>query len=198
MRGSEAIKIVGSKMFKGFDIDKEPRISIYRSVYEKFIRGLETYNTEKGVMLIGNIGVGKSVLMRIMQKLFKDSPRAFRWLNCCDLKDLLEDTPVTEVKEMYGKSLKMDLYIDDIGMGSIISNVYGNKLNIISEILIERYELFISEGFKTHVSSNRPTALDKKKYPNIVTIEEVYGERVLDRLKEMCEVITWKGESLRK
>jgi len=198
MTGSEAIKILGNRLYKDFDIDSEPRRSIYKQVYDNFIFGLDTENHSKSVMLIGKLGVGKSAMMRIMQKLFKDSARAFKWLSCADLNDLVENYSVSEVKHLYGKDLKMDLYIDDIAYGVSTVNKYGTVTNIISDILSERYELFISEGFKTHISSNRPTALDKTKYPDIITLEDLHGARIIDRMKEMCEIITWKGESLRK
>lgn len=198
MTGSEAIKVLGNKLFKDFDIDSEPRLSIYKKAYENFINGLDEEKSTKGILLIGQVGVGKSVMMKIMQKLFKDSVRGFKWLVCGDLVDLLEHYTPSEVKQMYGRDLKMDLYIDDIGVGNSIFNKYGNTTNIISEILSERYEIFVSEKIKTHISSNKATALDKNKFPDIITLEDMYGPRIIDRLKEMCEIIVWKGESLRK
>lgn len=198
MTGSEAIKTLGTKMHKDFDIDSEPRLSIYKSVYKNFADGLDENISNKGVMLIGQIGVGKSVMMKIMQKLFKDSVRGFKWISCGDLIDLLEHYTPSEVKQFYGKDLKVDLYIDDIGAGNSVYNKYGNTTNIISEIISERYDLFVAEGIKTHVSSNRVTSLDKTEFQNIITLEDLYGARVIDRLKEMCEIIVWKGESLRK
>jgi DNA replication protein DnaC len=198
MRGSEAIQIIGSKLYRDFDISKEPRTTIYKTVYEKFLRRLEDYNSEKGLLLVGSIGVGKTAIMRIMQKLFKDSKSAFRWVNSYDLCDMVEESSVSEIKEIYGKSFLMDLYIDDIGIGNGTLQKYGNRINIISEVLIERYELFVESGIKTHLSSNLPTRIDKKKYPNVQTLEDLYGNRITDRINEMCENIIWKGESLRK
>ena len=198
MRGSEAIKFIGSQFYKNFDFSKDPINGIYKTVYEKFIKGLENYNTEKGILLIGNIGVGKTALMRIMQKLFKDTFRSFKWVNSYELYEMFEEMPLSTIKEMYGKNYFGDLYIDDIGIGNGIIQKYGNKTNIISELIVERYELFVSTGIKTHLSSNISTKLDKIKYPNVQTLEELYGNRVLDRINEMCDNIIWKGESLRK
>lgn len=198
MTGSQAISILGNKLVKGFEINSDPAKSVYKQVYENFSEGLDETVNNKGIMLIGNIGVGKSMLMRIMQKLFKDSRRAFKWLSCAEVSDLMEYYPLAEIKTMYGRDLKIDLYLDDIGVGNAVYNKFGNTTNVISEILIERYELFVREGIKTHVSSNRPTSLDKEKFPNVITIETMYGDRIVDRLREMCETIVWKGESLRK
>ncbi len=196
MRGSEAIQILGEKLYEGFTIDVEPRRTIYKQAYENFITGLEENN--KGLAIIGQVGVGKTAMMKIMQKLFKETPRAFKWLRCPDVMDLLEDYSPSEVKQMYGRDLKMDLYIDDSGFGSPTHNKYGNVTNIISDILYERSELFVNEKIKTHISSNKPTVVDKEKYPNATSLEDWYGLRVVDRILEMCEIIVWKGESLRK
>ena len=54
MTGSEAIKVMGGKLTKDFDINSEPRLSIYRQVYENFMIGLEEGINNKGVMLIGD------------------------------------------------------------------------------------------------------------------------------------------------
>jgi DNA replication protein DnaC len=198
IKGSEAITILGKKISNDFSISEEPRLSIYRNCYEKFIKRLEKYNTEKSIALIGSIGVGKTTMMKIMQKLFKDSESRFMWVTGRELNAMLEDYTVSELIERYGKSLKMDLYIDDIGIGNSSFHKYGNSINIISEILLDRYELFCSEGFKTHISSNIPLALDKAKYPNVMTLMDMYGDRVIDRIKEMCDITTWQGKSLRK
>lgn len=91
----------------------------------------------------------------------------------------------------------MDLYIDDIGVSRIKSSKYGNNVNVISEILMDRYELFINEGWKTHISSNIPLSI-KNNDKNQPTLEDIYGIRVCDRIKEMCEVIYITSKSLRK
>lgn len=196
MRGSEAIQTLGEKLNKNFHLEDERMLSVYRQVYENFIKGLEENN--KGILLIGSVGVGKSFLMKIFQKLFKDSPRRFKWINAYDIADFIEYYSVAELKETYGRNLKADLYIDDIGSSNATISKFGNTTNIIAELITERYDLFVSEGFKTHLSSNRVTSLDKKQFPTHVTLEDMYGIRVLDRLREMCETIVWKGESLRK
>jgi DNA replication protein DnaC len=63
---------------------------------------------------------------------------------------------------------------------------------------LDRYDLFVETGIKTHFSSNLPTRLDKEKYPNQTTLVDIYGERVVDRIIQMCEIVIFKGESLRK
>ena len=83
----------------------------------------------------------------------------------------------------------MDLYIDDIGVAVDVKR-YGNTVNIITEILMERYNLFINSGFKTHLSSNLLTSVLNES--NSVTLKSVYGARILDRIIEMTSVVILK------
>jgi DNA replication protein DnaC len=197
MRGSEAIKIIGNEFIDGFSIDKEPLLTGYRLVYENLSSGLDVKSKTKGLLIIGSIGVGKSLMMRIYQKLFKDSCRAFKWVSASVLRDMLDETTLSNIKASYGYDCKMDLYIDDVGVSHSDVKRYGNTVNVISEILMERYELFCNEGYKTHISTNLLARLENNPQ-NIPTMENYLSNRVYDRIKEMCELVVINGQSLRK
>jgi len=196
LTGADKIKIIGNELYgESFSIDNKQTYEIYKKVYERLMIGLKRKKS-KSVFITGSIGIGKTAMMKVIQRLFKDTQRRFKWVSGYELKDLSETLTIMEIKSLYGAGLKCDLYIDDIGF-SIDVKRYGNTVNIISEIIMDRYELFISSGFKTHISSNI-TASIKNNEKNIPTIERLYGARVLDRIKEMCDLIIWDGESLRK
>lgn len=196
LTGADKIKIIGHELYgETFSIDNQQTHEVYKKVYERLMIGLKRKKS-KGLFIIGSIGIGKTAMMKVTQRLFKDTQRRFKWVSGYELKDLSETLTIMEIKNLYGAGLKCDLYIDDIGF-SIDVKRYGNTVNIISEIIMDRYELYISSGFKTHISSN-VTASIKNNDRNIPTIERLYGVRVLDRIKEMCDLITWNGESLRK
>jgi DNA replication protein DnaC len=178
-----------------FSISNPETFEVYKKVYERLLIGLKRKKS-KGVFITGSIGVGKTAMMKIIQRAFKDTERRFKWVSGYELRDLSEQMPIMEIKGIYGANLKCDLYIDDIGL-SIDVKRYGNTVNIISEIMMERYELYVYNGYKTHLSSNIVAAV-KDNSKNIPTIEKIYGARVLDRIKEMCDLIIWNGESLRK
>ncbi len=197
MTGSEAIKIVGTQFVEDFDIESESLKTAYKTSYQVFIDGLDNSKKSKGLLIIGGIGCGKSIMMRVYQKLFKDSTRGFKWVNAGSLKDMMDELSVSEIKEMYGYDCKMDLYIDDIGVGFNMTNKFGNKINIISEIIMDRYELFISEGYKTHFSTNLFPHIDNNP-DNTPTLKIIYGNRVYDRMKEMCQLVIINSQSLRK
>ena len=195
-RGKEIIESVGREFTKDFNVN-ESLFLAYKSVYENLINGLDKNAKSKGLLIIGSIGVGKTLMMKVYQKMFLGSKRAFKMIKGASLQDLLEVNSIFEIKQAYGYDLKMDLYIDDIGINNPDFKRYGNSTNVIAEILMERYELFIDEGFKTHLSSNLLARLENNPN-NIPTIETLYTNRVFDRIKEMCELIVIDGKSLRK
>jgi len=197
MTGSEAIQTLGVSMYENFSIEQEPHFSAYKQVYENFANNVKG-EKNKGLLLIGKIGVGKTALMKIMQRLFKDTDSKFKWVQANEFKYLLEEYTNNELMAMYGKECAVDLYIDDIGVGTFDYKRFGNSINIISEIIYERYDLFLEKGIRTHISSNLPVKIDKDKFPNIDTLSDIYGDRITDRLKQMCETLVIKGESLRK
>ena len=194
--GKDAITYLGKEMYgKDFNLDTENVCKVYQSVYEYLVKQSKG-KLKKGLLIIGGLGVGKSAMMKIMQRIFKETPARFKWVNAYELKDLSEIYTTSQIKEMYGYDLKMDLYIDDIGV-SVDVKRYGNTVNIITEILMERYDLFINSGFKTHLSSNLITSITND-FKNTSTLKTVYGERILDRIIEMTTVIIFKGDSYRK
>ncbi len=202
--GSQAILEVGKKLYPNrFNLDDPERRRIYEQVFYLFTDSdrVSQFGIKKGkgILLIGDIGVGKTAMMKTMQVLFRETDRRFRWVNCMDFKDMLEDGMTsTEIKNMYGKNFKCDLYIDDLGLGRADFNKYGNVTNIIAEILFERDQLYVEEGYLTHLSSNIPTTVKPEAPVTDKSIERMYGDRVLDRIKQMCNLIIWTGKSLRK
>jgi DNA replication protein DnaC len=196
LTGEQIILLVGTEIYgDNFNLDDPLRKENYQRAYERLMTSLRNKKS-KGLLVIGSIGVGKSNMMKVMQRVVKDTDRKFGWVTASQLKDLSEELTASRIKEMYGKDFQYDLLIDDIGI-SIDVRRYGNTINILSEIIMERYELFIETGIKTHFTSNI--------YPDLInnttnkpTLKTIYGTRVLDRMKEMCEMIIWKGTSLRK
>lgn len=191
---SELIVQIGKEAYgENFNLEEGKIKEAYKQVYQTFCNRLKG-KSKKSVFLIGGVGVGKTAMMKVYQRLLKDTESRFKWVNSYELKDMSEIMTISEIKDVYGRNLNCDLYIDDIGF-SIDVKRYGNTVNIISEIIMERYDLYIQSGYLTHFSSN---IIPTSKIDNLPTIEKMYGVRVLDRMKEMCNLITFNGESLRK
>ena len=142
---------------------------------------------EKGLLIYGDYGVGKTELFKILRNIGRDLSK----FNCFDFW-FPEISAGSFVDEYMASTSKMDtnfslekfyggkLYIDDLGY----ERKAFNRDEILGDILFERYR----KGCKTFVTTNlTPTALSEK-----------YGERIGDRLLEMFNIITWRGESFRK
>ena len=76
------------------------------------------------------------------------------------------------------------MLFDDLGNEESSASRYGNRINVMESIICQRYDLFVNFGIKTYFTSN---ITDPKE------IEEMYGIRVRDRLREMCNVWTYES-----
>lgn len=189
LTGSKIITHIGKELYgEDFSLADMKRFAVYEKVFKHFMS-----KSKKGITLIGSIGVGKSACLKTFQRMLKDSKKKFKWVNAAELKDLSEVYEVANIKEKYGYELKCDLCIDDIGI-ALDSRRYGNTINIVSEIIFDRYELFVSSNIKTHLTSNLPL---RSSDENIASIKKIYGDRIVDRIREMSVVINWNGDSLR-
>jgi hypothetical protein len=69
---------------------------------------------------------------------------------------------------------------DEFGMGmGLPSPLCGQPVQVLAEILLDWYELFLQQGMLTHVI----THLSEEE------VELRYGKRVTNRLKEMCNQV---------
>ncbi len=69
---------------------------------------------------------------------------------------------------------------DDLGTENNLK-YYGNECNIMAEVLLSRYDLFISGKLITHLTSNLSAS----------EIEDVYGNRIRSRMREMFNLISF-------
>ena len=138
----------------------------------------------KGVMLIGKIGVGKTSAMRVFRDFLSSEHKyiirpcrevAFEFINYG------ADT-IFKYTEKWGdkNNRPKDFCFDDLGLESK-SNYFGNNVNVMREIILSRYDLFVSRGLLTHFTSNL----------NASQIGEMYGNEVRSRLREMCNIISF-------
>jgi DNA replication protein DnaC len=149
---------------------------------------------DKGLLVIGNFGNGKTATMKVFEKIFKGIPGVgFKGYSANEVVTMFEkcstDLARDEFENQIWKGIK---YFDDLKTERIASN-YG-KVNIFKEIIEERY----NRKAKTHVTCNY-----KKDFPDdlIVALDEFedkYEGRVYDRLFEMYNIIEFKGKSFRK
>jgi hypothetical protein len=149
---------------------------------------------EKGLLIIGNFGNGKTSTMKVFEKIFKGIPGiGFKGFSANEAVTMFEkcslDTDRNEFEKMMWRGIR---YFDDLKTERLASN-FG-KVNIFKEIIEERYD----RKSKTYVTCNF-----KKDFPNDLNaaldeFEDKYESRVYDRLFEMFNIIEFKGKSFRK
>ena len=140
-------------------------------------------NLNKGILLSGPIGCGKTSLMNLM-KYLAQTENKFSVKPCRDISfEFIQDG--YEVIHRYSKG---KLYqaeprtycFDDLGTENNIK-YFGNECNVMAEILLSRYDLFISKKLQTHITTNLSAS----------EIEKNYGNRVRSRLRELCNLIAF-------
>ena len=74
---------------------------------------------------------------------------------------------------------KNRLIIDDLG----VENKAFNSYELLEQLLFERHRYEALTFITTNIS--------------MTNVLERYGSRIADRIPQMCNIITWKGESFR-
>ncbi|MEK0369709.1 MAG: hypothetical protein QQN55_00940 [Nitrosopumilus sp.] len=141
----------------------------------------------KGLLIIGKYGCGKSSMMTVFQKMGQMlMPNNFMWFTSISTLDLVDEFESADniSKEAFFKKYNnvRTIYFDDFGTESDASN-YGKK-NLMKEILEKRY----MKRNKTFMTTNL----------TLLEIKTKYGNRVFSRLQEMFNIIEFGGEDYRK
>ncbi len=156
--------------------------------YEDIIDWM-TDTKDKGLLLIGDCGRGKSLILNyVLPVLFRMKEKGFRAVHA---QEMYKEHPNQQYYGFYQRPVTyLDLLlkanypaIDELGVEGQY-NDYGEKSEGFNLILnaAERYHrpVFVSTNLTEEDILNR------------------YGERTLDRLMHLCRTIRFKGDSLRK
>lgn len=144
----------------------------------------------KGILLSGPIGCGKTTLMNLMRELAPKGNK-FSVKPCRDISfEFIQDG--YEVIHRYSKGKLYEtqprtICFDDLGTENNLK-YYGNECNVMAEILLSRYDLYTAKKLQTHITTNLSAS----------EIENVYGNRVRSRLRELCNLIAFDKNVLDK
>ena len=140
-------------------------------------------NLNKGILLTGPIGCGKTSLMNLMKYLTATEHKFFV-KPCRDISfEFIQDGYQIIHKYSIGKLYQSEprtYCFDDLGTENNLK-YFGNECNVMGEILLSRYDLFISKKLQTHITTNL----------SATEIEKHYGNRVRSRLREMVNLIAY-------
>lgn len=187
----EVIKAQAQAMGKTLDLDDENRNQIillcqYFTADPAF--EAEGRSLKKGLNLTGPIGCGKTFLMNLLRMNQASSFRVVSTQNLAALYAQHGDEAISQ----YGKLLRtpVNYYgqteigtcFDDLGTEDVAQS-FGNRVNVMSRLLLSIYDHGQFNHF--HITTN----LSAKQ------IEEVYGSRVRDRMREMFNTIRFDPTS---
>lgn len=193
-----------AKIYKSCFYKVEPNFNIDKA-YKKLLNSLfawvwrlDKYNElgvdyNKGFLLYGSIGTGKTMTMRAFQKYML---HVRDWLKVKDYRLCSIMTSATSIANEYVidgqpailKYVERDrnLFIDEFGREPIPAKYYGTPLNVLQFLLQIRYD-HRSESV-THITTN----------VELADIMPMYGDYVADRFKEMFNFVRFSGDSLRR
>jgi DNA replication protein DnaC len=141
-------------------------------------------NLNKGILLTGPIGCGKTSLMNLIKYLTATEHKFFV-KPCRDISfEFIQDGYQIIHKYSNGKLYQSEprtYCFDDLGTENNLK-YFGNECNVMAEILLSRYDLFISKKLFTHITTNL----------SATEIEKHYGNRVRSRLREMVNLIAFE------
>lgn len=157
--------------------------------------GVDAPSLDKGIFLAGNFGVGKTWFMRLFQQ---NQRQVFKIKNCKEIADEFMELGEDKMDEYISlqKNAVNDssaffqphtgFCLDDIGTEDVKSH-YGNKKNVIGDIIEKRYEKKTT-GIYLHATTNLTAE----------QLKEFYGGRVISRMRQIFNFIELKGTDRRK
>ncbi len=148
----------------------------------------------KGILLCGPIGAGKTSLMMLMRQILPPA-NTFMVKPCRDVSFEFQKDGFEVIHRYSKKSFAIQpgsktpktICFDDLGAEQNLKH-FGNQCNVMTEILHSRYELFITDGLITHLTTNL----------NATEIEKQYGARIRSRLREMMNIIAFPDHTIDK
>jgi DNA replication protein DnaC len=176
---------------KGFKIHKQDQFTIYKLL----IYAIRDHNNalkldldhNKGVLLSGRIGCGKTSLMHLI-KPFVSAKYDYKIKTTRQVSFEFAKNGFEALQPYIQKSNQQQRLsgycFDDLGAEKQIKH-FGNDCNVMAEILISRYEQFIENNSITHLTTNLSAS----------ELEDCYGNRVRSRLRNMFNLIAFDGHS---
>lgn len=160
---------------------------------DKRFEGKNNWKLDKGILMFGNVGCGKTTIMR----MFRDNQVASYFIISCRkiasefaeggteaVAKYFGEYQSTIVGIKFGHEHSVGICFDDLGTEEIKKH-FGSQMNVMGETILNRYDLFYKLPNRTHITTNL----------NPDQIEEYYGTRVRSRMREMFNTIEFNPKS---
>lgn len=156
-----------------------------------YVNGTGNLDPKKGIWMWGNVGTGKSTLIRVLGEVMRLQNRGFKTINCSKLANDysafgVEALTESTYNDQCGILKPVNRAFDEIGREPLPAKHYGNELNVMQYIFQIRYE------FRDKILTFGTTNM----FPDAII--QFYGKYISDRIEEMFNVVELKGNSRRK
>ncbi len=161
--------------------------------------GIEHPSLHKGIALLGPKGTGKTLLLRAFQQN-PNRPYGMVTAKKVQLSFQSGEDNQRQQDVFCGKGGRA-LCVDDVCTEETKVKDYGNQENPMARVILERYDRYqqgLLPRWATHLSSNNPLYRTTTTPRDMPSWEELYGDRAIDRLHELCNIIPLLGESRRQ
>lgn len=186
----------GKKILNELGEDTGRRIG--RKVFEEFTLNTlgQKMDLTKGIFLFGSVGVGKTRVMELFQS---NKLQCYQVVSCRKIvSEFIKNgdeviLPLSTQSYHFAKSIdnfwqeSMGMCFDDLGTESDSAQNYGNRRNVLEQIILDRYDNHLP-FHQTHITSNLTPAM----------IKDRYGDRVNSRMREMFNLIEISGPDRRR
>lgn len=141
----------------------------------------------KGILLSGPVGCGKSTILALLDYFFPPE-KQYRIKACREISFELEKDGYSVIaryskgamRNLGGQIVPQIWCFDDLGIDRPVK-YFGTECNVMAEILLSRYDQFVSGGVLTHTTTNL----------SATELEERYGNRVRSRMREMFNLVAF-------
>jgi len=175
--------------------------AVYNDLMYYFHGAEGNLNLDKGIALVGKFGVGKSTIFNVWHNYLKSYyPFNKNLFVITSIENIIDDIKKDGyINRIYCNNMKQNaIGANFIDPKHILINEFGHNYNIksfgtdINELfeafMMVRYDIFQKYKKVTHITTNYGTdELESKFHPKLV-----------DRFKEMFNIIELKGNSFRK
>lgn len=171
---------------EGNNVDIINQLCFYFSEDRRFKGDLN-----KGLILFGGVGVGKTSLLKFFQRNQVFSYRVvsareveteFAQVGDSAIDEFSSNRQIANNSNPFGHQI-VGYCFDDIGTEANAKH-YGKEKNVIAELLLNRYDNNLPKQ-STHITTNL----------SVSELTSFYGTRVTDRIKEMMNVIQFDKDA---
>jgi len=159
--------------------------------FKNFVKNEMDFN--KGLLIVGDVGNGKSSIMKAFESVFRNSNLYFKGYSTNESVAMYDKCTDSSEKDELMKALTTgNRYFDDL-LTERQTNNYG-RIELFKDVL----EIRESNNRLTHGSINYDFNFPNDLEKALLQINDRYGKRAYDRSYKMFNILEFKGKSFRK